>query len=97
MYRTNIQRIMESAGHVAQALYANEINYAAIITAYHHLANTLECTGRTDEAAIVDQIISGYQRLQQRHVSSSEPLTPPDDASRQHLTAHPPNHNWHST
>ena len=94
---------MESAAQVAHALYSNEINYAAIITAYHHLANTLECTGRTDEAAIVDQIISGYQRLQQNHesqthpLSSSEALTRPDDASRQHLTSHPPNHNWHST
>jgi hypothetical protein len=67
MYRTNIQRIMESAAHVAHALYSNEINYAEIITAYHHLANTLECTGRKDEAAIVDQIITGYQRLQQNH------------------------------
>ena len=69
MYRTNIQRIMESAAHVARAIYSNEMNYAEIITAYHHLANTLECTGRTDEAAIVDQIITGYQRLQQNHES----------------------------
>ena len=65
MYRTNIQRIMESAAHVARALYANEINYAEIITAYHDLANTLECTGRKDEAAIVDQIICGYQLLKE--------------------------------
>ena len=72
MYRTNIQRIMESAAHVARALYSSQINYAEIITAYHHLANTLECTGRKDEAAIVDQIITGYQRLQQNHESQPD-------------------------
>ena len=56
---------MESAAHVARALYANQINYAELISAYHHLANTLECTGRREEAAIVDQIIFGYQLLKQ--------------------------------
>ena len=77
MYRTNIQRIMESAAHVARALYANEINYDEVITAYHHLANTLECTGRKDEAAIVDQIISGYQHLKEsQHPTPTLTSTP---------------------
>lgn len=67
MYRTNQQRISESTALVARAIYAKEINYAEIITAYHQLANTLECTGHKDEAAIVDQIISGYQHLKQSH------------------------------
>jgi hypothetical protein len=63
MYRTNRQRISESKVLVARAIYSRKLNYGEIITAYHHLANTLECTGHTSEAAIVDQIISGYQQL----------------------------------
>ncbi len=78
MYRTNIQRIMESAAHVARALYANKLNYAEIITAYHHLANTLECTGRKDEAAIVDQIIFGYQLLKQSQSTTPKLRSTPE-------------------
>lgn len=69
---------MESAAHVARALYANEIDYAEIITAYHHLANTLECTGRKDEAAIVDQIISGYQLLKQSQSTTPKSISTPE-------------------
>jgi hypothetical protein len=64
MYR-NRQRISESKVLVVRAIYARTVDYAEIITAYHHLANTLECTGHKNEATIVDQIISGYQRLKQ--------------------------------
>jgi hypothetical protein len=65
MYRSNRQRISESKVLVVRAIYARTVDYAEIITAYHHLANTLECTGHKNEATIVDQIISGYQRLKQ--------------------------------
>jgi hypothetical protein len=65
MYRSNRQRISESKVLFIRAIYARTVNYAEIITAYHHLANTLECTGHENEATIVDQIISGYQRLKQ--------------------------------
>ena len=65
MYRSNRQRISESKVLVVRAIYARTVDYAEIITAYHHLANILECTGPKNEATIVDQIISGYQRLKQ--------------------------------
>jgi hypothetical protein len=65
MFRSNRQRISESKVLVIRAVYALTINYTEIITAYHHLANTLECTGHKDEATIVDQIISGYQHLKE--------------------------------
>lgn len=61
MYRTNRERISESRCLVARAIYSRKPDYAETISAYHHLATTLECTGHTSEAAIVDQIISGYQ------------------------------------
>ena len=63
MYRTNRERISESLCLVARAVYSRKPNYGEIISAFHHLANTLECTGHTSEAAIVDQIISGYEQL----------------------------------
>lgn len=66
MYPTARQRISKSRVLVARAIYARTINYAEVINAYHHLANTLECSGHYDEAAIVDQIISGYQHLKER-------------------------------
>ena len=65
MYRTNRQRISESKIPVLRAVYGRKINYPQIISAFHHYADTLECTGHKDEARIIDQIIYGYQRLQQ--------------------------------
>ena len=65
MYCANRQRISESRVLVIRAIYADTVNYAEVIAAYHHLANALECTGHKDEAIIVDQIISGYQHLKQ--------------------------------
>jgi len=65
MYCTNRQRISESRVLVTRAIYARTINYSQIIAAYHQLANALECTGHKDEAIIVDQIICGYQHLEQ--------------------------------
>lgn len=63
MYRTNRERIGTSKILVVRAIYARTVDYDNIITAYHQLANTLECTGYKGEAAIIDQIIYGYQRL----------------------------------
>lgn len=65
MYRTNRQRISESKIPVLRAVYGRTINYPQIISAFHHYADTLECTGHKEEARIIDQIIYGYQRLQQ--------------------------------
>jgi hypothetical protein len=73
MYRSNRQRINESKIPVLRAVYARTLNYAQIISAYHHYANTLECTGHKDEAVIIDQIICGYQLLKK---SSESQLTP---------------------
>jgi len=73
MYRTNRQRISESKIPVLRAVYARTINYAQIISAYHHYADTLECTGHENEAKIIDQIICGYQRLQQTATSHLTP------------------------
>ena len=63
MYPTNRERMGASRLLVVRAIYARTVDYDNIITAYHQLANTLECTGYQAEAAIIDQIISGYQRL----------------------------------
>jgi len=73
MYRTNRERISESKIPVLRAVYARTINYAQIIYAYHHYADTLECTGHKEEARIIDQIICGYERLQQNADSRFNP------------------------
>jgi hypothetical protein len=73
MYRSNRQRINESKIPVLRAVYARTLNYAQIISAYHHYANTLECTGHKEEALIIDQIICGYEQLQQ---TTKSHLTP---------------------
>jgi hypothetical protein len=63
LYPTKRERIGESRVLVARAIYAPKLNYAEIITAYHHLANVLECAGQNDLAILIDQIIAGYQML----------------------------------
>jgi len=73
MYRSNRQRINESKIPVLRAVYAPTLNYAQIISAYHHYADTLECTGHKEEATIIDQIICAYQRLQQTSKSNFTP------------------------
>jgi hypothetical protein len=83
MYRTNRERIGASRILVVRAIYARTVDFDNIITAYHQLANTLECTGYKAEAAIIDQIISGYERL--RNLTATPNTNPFSDAAGKHL------------